>query len=167
MDILTNLGIQWPYFLSQLVNFLILLFLLKRFLYAPLIGMLQKRRSLIEKGIADAKSIEAEKNHFEEAKKEAMKMAKAEARAMIEHAMKAGEEIKGNIIKEAEEKGRDIVRYAEAHMEEEKRRLIEDVKQEVGTLVGALAEKVLREKVDARKDDEYTRRSLTGVKGSL
>ena len=164
MDILTNLGIQWPYFLSQLVNFLILLFLLKRFLYAPLIGMLQKRRSLIEKGIADAKSIEVEKDHFEEAKKEAMKMAKAEARAVIDHAMKAGEEMKAHIIKEAEEKGRDIVRYAEAHMEEEKRRLIQDVKQEVGTLVSALAEKVLREKVDARKDGEYTHRSLTGVK---
>ncbi|MEK7636596.1 MAG: F0F1 ATP synthase subunit B [Patescibacteria group bacterium] len=164
MEIFKNLGIQWPYFLSQLVNFFILLFLLKRFLYAPLIEILRKRRDLIEKGIADAQSVEIEKNRFEEVKKEDMKIAKAEARAMIERAINAGEKMKAGIIKEAEERGRDLIRYAEARAEEEKRQLTEDVKREMGAVIDLLTEKVLREKVDEQKDSDYTRRSLTGIK---
>ena len=51
---------DWTTFTLEIINFLILVWILKRFLYHPILGIIAKRRDGIEKTLADAKRIEAE-----------------------------------------------------------------------------------------------------------
>jgi len=51
---------DWTTFILEIINFLILVWILKRFLYRPVLGVVARRRAGIEKMLADAKRIEAE-----------------------------------------------------------------------------------------------------------
>lgn len=51
---------DWSTFILEIINFLILVWILKRFLYHPILGIIAKRRAGIEKAMADARSIETE-----------------------------------------------------------------------------------------------------------
>jgi len=82
MDIINNFGIQ-PYLLvAQIVNFLILFYLLKRFAFKPIITILEKRRREIELGLKNAeegkqaleKALEEEKKILQKAQTEAQKI---------------------------------------------------------------------------------------------
>ena len=51
---------DWSTFVLEIINFLILVWILKRFLYHPILGIIAKRRVSIEKAMADARSVETE-----------------------------------------------------------------------------------------------------------
>ena len=55
MEIFSKLGIDWRLLLAQVVNFLILLFVLRRFAYTPMLRFLEKRKNRIEKGLKEGK----------------------------------------------------------------------------------------------------------------
>lgn len=54
MEALANLGIDWKLLLAQVVDFVIVLLVLKRFAYQPMLKLLDERTAKIEKGLADA-----------------------------------------------------------------------------------------------------------------
>ena len=54
MDALSSLGINGPFLLAQIVNFFVLLFLLQRFLFKPLVKMLDSRKQRIAEGLQAA-----------------------------------------------------------------------------------------------------------------
>ena len=62
-ELAEQLGLDWKLLLSQAVNFLLLLFLLRKFAYLPLLKILKERRARIEEGLA--KATEADKRLLE------------------------------------------------------------------------------------------------------
>ena len=58
MEILENLGIDWKILLAQIINFLVILYLLKRFAYRPFLKILRERKEKIDKGIKRSEEIE-------------------------------------------------------------------------------------------------------------
>jgi len=83
MDILQNFGIDPLLLTAQVVNFLIIFWLLKRFAYKPIFGMLKKRQKQIEDGIENAKLAEASLQKAQEEEKEIIKKARDEARNLL------------------------------------------------------------------------------------
>jgi hypothetical protein len=57
LEALNELGILWWNLVFQIVNFLVVLWLLNRFLYKPIMKMLRERRETIAKGLAEAESV--------------------------------------------------------------------------------------------------------------
>ena len=57
---------DWTTFTLEIINFLILVWILKRFLYHPILGIIAKRRAGIEMAMADAKRIEAEASELKQ-----------------------------------------------------------------------------------------------------
>ena len=55
MEALESLGIDWKMLVAQVVNFIILLLILRKFLFGPIVKLLDDRRKTIEKGLSDAK----------------------------------------------------------------------------------------------------------------
>ena len=82
MDILKNFGVDPVLVGAQIVNFLIIFYLLKKFLYKPVLGMLKKRADKIEEGLKQAeesrlaleKTLEEEKKILSKAQDEAKKI---------------------------------------------------------------------------------------------
>lgn len=103
MDFLKDFGVQPVLLAAQVVNFLILLFILKKFLYGPILKVLETRKKTIEQSLKNAEEIEKRLIEIGELQeKEIMKAAKK------------GEEI----IKDASEYGNEIM--ADAHVQVQK-----------------------------------------------
>ncbi|MFA5830679.1 MAG: F0F1 ATP synthase subunit B [Candidatus Paceibacterota bacterium] len=155
MEALKNFGVEWPFFIAQVVNFAILFFLLKRFLYKPILDMLEKRRVEIEEGLANAKKMAEDAKKFDAEQTVLMQKAKKESQAIVDNALVAGEKIREDILKDATGKAKEFMDTAELRLEEEKKKMIGEVKGEVLSLASSIVEKILHEKMDTAHDKKF------------
>lgn len=148
-EIIRVFGINWKLLAIQAVNFGLLLILLHRFLYKPLLKVIEERQMHIKKGVENAALVEQKMDEAEGRKKEILSQAaeiaegtvrKAEARAAVE-----AERIK----KAAEESAASIVARGIARGEGEATRLKENSKEEIARMAVLAAEKILRAEAKA------------------
>ncbi len=104
--------------LWQLVNFFVLLFLLRKFLYSPIKEMLDKRAAQINGDLDDA---EARRKEAEEIK--------AEYEQKLKNARSEAQEIVDNAETRANKKAKDIINKAEARAENLKAKKLEEIEQ--------------------------------------
>lgn len=133
--IFTTFGIVWPKFLAQIILFLIVYLILKKYAFAPIIAMLEQRRRIIEEGQANAEQIkrqlaEAEK-HFEES----MRKANLEAQGMIDEARKSSEALRQKQTQDAIRQAEEIIAKARVDITNEHNQMVADVKKEMVSLV--------------------------------
>lgn len=157
-EIVATFGINGKLLLIQMVNFGILLFLLHRFLYRPVIRIMNERQAKIEKGLEDAKRATAALLDASAKKEEMLLKTKQESKEILDNALQAAGKIKDTIQKEAEEKAKAIVASAIAQSEEEKKKMMADVKEEVLALAVEITEKILGEQVTELRDKKYIER---------
>ena len=102
-EFIEQFGIDGWLLLAQTVNFSILLFVLWRFAYQPVLNMLEKRRKRVKKSIAQAEQIEKDRARTSKEFEATLLEAKAEAEAIVAKAKKTGEELKAQMQQEASE----------------------------------------------------------------
>ena len=107
-ELLSKLGIDWKLLIAQIINFLVLLFVLYKFAYGPIVAMLEKRQRKIEQGLADAEAARKNLEKSGEKQKEILKKARAEAKVIVEKAHKQAEKSKVEIAAEAKEQAEKI-----------------------------------------------------------
>jgi len=159
-ELISKLGIDWKLLIAQIVNFLVLLFVLYKFAYGPILAMLEKRQKKIEKGLADAEEAHKKLQESEEKQKEILKKARTEANVIVEKAHIQAEKSKSEIAVEAKAQAEKILANAKIEIEREKEKTIGEIKSEIGSLVVAAAEKIIGEKMDGEKDKKLIERSL-------
>lgn len=115
-EILKNFGINPILLIAQIVNFLIILYILKRFMYKPVLTVLKKRQQTIKEGLKQAEESRILLDKTEAREKEILKQAQAEARKMLEETRKQRDEI----LAEAENS-------AKVHAQ----RILEDAKKQI------------------------------------
>ncbi len=145
-EILEVFGIDWKVLLVQVVNFLLLLIILRLVLYKPLIAFLEKRRTQIIEGVAQAERAEALLKDAGTKKASIITEATVEAEGIITAARDRAREKEMALMKEAEEKSARLLREATAIAEEEKRKTIRESEAEMARLIVLGAEKALRER---------------------
>lgn len=143
-DILAVFGIDWHILIVQVVNFVLLLVILRLVLYKPLIAFLEKRRTQIIEGVAQAERAEAILKDAGTKKASIITEATVEAEGIITAARDRAREKEATLMKEAEEKSARLLREAAAIAEEEKRRAFKESEAEMARLIVLGAEKVLR-----------------------
>ncbi|MDD5489734.1 MAG: F0F1 ATP synthase subunit B [Candidatus Moranbacteria bacterium] len=159
-ELLTKLGIDWKLLIAQIVNFLVLLFILWKFAYGPVLAMLEKRQKKIEKGLADADEAHKKLAESEEKQKQILRKAREDAKGIVENARLQAEKSKAEIAVEAKAQAEKIISGARIEIETEKAKSIAEIKSEIGGLVVAATEKIIGEKMDERKDKELVEKSL-------
>ena len=160
MEALANLGIDWKLFLAQAVNFLILLFILRRYAYRPMLEFLEKRSDRIEKGLKDAEAATKKLSEMGEKEKKVLKDARHEAKALIEAAEISAKKRDAERLAETELKTKRFLEEARTKIEDEKKKSIAEVKQEIAEVVALSVEKILKEKVDKAKDREIIEKMI-------
>ena len=161
LELFTKLGIDWKLLIAQIVNFLVLLFILYRFAYKPVLAMLEKRTKKIERGLKDADAAHKKLAESEERQKEILRKARLEANVIVEKSHKQAEKAKSEIAAEAKTQAEKIIAGAKAEIGREKEKTISEIKSEIGGLVIAAAEKVIGEKMDEGKGRELIEKVLT------
>lgn len=159
-ELITKLGIDWKLLFAQIINFLVLLFVLYKFAYGPILAMLEKRQKRIEKGLKDADEARRKLAESEEKQKEILKKARVEAKEIIEKARLQSERVKSELAAEAKAQAEKVIADAKAEIDREKQKTILEIKSEIGELVVAAVERVLEEKIDEKKDKEIIEKSL-------
>lgn len=152
MEIFAKLGIDWRLLIAQAVNFAILLFVLHRFAYKPMLSFLEKRSERIEKGLKDAEAATAKLSEMEAKEKEVLDAARKEARELLQKAEESAKKRDMERAKETEEKVARMLSESEAKIREERDKVFAEAKQEIAGLVMSAVEKVTGEKMDAEKD---------------
>jgi len=163
-SVLGTLGVNWKLFLAQLVNFAVVLFIFWRWIVKPLGTTLTKRQERIEAGLKNADYMEKEKQRFEEWKQSEMKKVRGEADNILRTTTDTANKIKQETIVEAQHQANKILDQSKASIESEKVQMMKEAKQELATLVVAASEKILRAKIDPKKDQELIHESMKGIK---
>ena len=157
------LGLNWELFIAQLINFAIVLFILWKWVFTPVAKKLQERTDKIEKAMRDANSITKEKTEFEQWKNEEMKKARQEASTIVTAAQKDATAAKDQILQKSKEEQQKLVDQAKKQIEQEKNQQLQSAKSELADLVTNATEKILRSKLDGKKDGELIKNSLQSI----
>lgn len=160
MELLNNLGINGKLLLAQIINFLILLFVLYKFAYGPILKMLDDRTKKIEKGLKDADESHKKLAEIVQKEKEVLKKAREEAQAIIVKAEEQAKKNKEDIITESKTQSEKILSDAQKKIEEEKNKMLAEVKGEISNLVIMATEKIISQKLDTAKDKEIINKAL-------
>ena len=161
--ILESLGFEFPKFLWQVVNFLILLFLLKKFAYKPILDMLDERKKSIEDAINNA---ETAKNEAEKMRKEyetRLAEAKQEAQEIMAKATKLGEEMKREIVENAQSEATKAIQKAQEEINREKDLAIAALRDEVAVLAVMAAGQVLGKAISVEDHEKLVKEFVSEV----
>jgi F-type H+-transporting ATPase subunit b len=156
-------GIDWMHLLAQLVNFLIIFWLLSRFIFKPLMKKMEERSHKVEQSLKNVKEIEAKLHSAEESRKAEIQKGHLEAQEIISKAQKTAEESKNQILAEAKAASEKMIEQTKKQLENEKEKLLVEVREAAATMVVTATERILREKIDLKKDEQLIKQSLQGV----
>lgn len=138
MDILNQFGINPLLLAAQIVNFLILLFLLKKFLYGPILKVLETRKQKIEQSLKNAEEIERKLAETNEQIDKMMIKASDEVQKMMDQAKKEIALMKEEGKQEAEQQVALMFQRGEESLRMEKEKMLAQAKDHVGDLAIAI-----------------------------
>ena len=138
----------------QIVNFLLLLWLLHRFLYKPLIAKMEERTGAIKKSLEEAQVARAQAAKQEAENAERLRAAHAEAEVIRTRALQEAGEEQRRLVEAARHESQRLVESARAQLEAETRRAREELRREVSDLAVAVAEKLVRKSL---RDEDHRR----------
>ncbi len=145
---MAQLGINGPFLLAQIINFIILFLLLRRFLYPPLLRMLDERKRRIAEGLAAAdiarKEAEAERARL----MAQIEAERKEAQARIAAASAEAERVKAEIVAQAQREAEAIKAKAIAEAEAERQRILAEAHRQIAELTVLATERVVRRTLD-------------------
>ncbi len=156
------LGISPAAFVIQLISFVIVFLLLKRFAFKPIINLLEERRTTIDAGVRNGQRMEKAKAKLEADIAAAMRDARTEADKIIARGHKEAREVIRDAEKAAQHKADVILADAEVRQKEEAEHARRSLEKEIVGLVSEATEAVVEEKVDTAKDKELIRKAVKG-----
>jgi len=145
---LEKLGINITWLLAQVVNFGLLLFILWKLAYKPVLKVMDDRKQKIQESLDYAEN--AKKQAAEQQKEFDRKLADArrEAQAAATVAAQAGEKERAVILAQAREDARKMIEQAKEQIEYERKQMLAELRQEVVQLSLLAAEKVVSQSLD-------------------
>ncbi|WP_422106697.1 F0F1 ATP synthase subunit B [Winogradskyella sp.] len=126
------------------ITFLILLFLLRKFAWKPILGAVSEREEGIKDALASAENARKEMENLQADNERILQEARAEREAMLKDAREIREQTIAKAETEAQEKASKIIEKAQAAIESEKKAAMAELKSHVAGLSIDIAEKVVR-----------------------
>ena len=148
----------------QLIGFLLLLFLLGKYAWRPILGALNERETSIEQALSAAEKAKAEMAQLKSENEQLLADARKEREAMLRDATAAANKLREEAREQASEESARIVADAQASIEVQKQAALAEIKHQVGDLSLVIAEKILREKLDdSEKQKDYVARLVNDL----
>ncbi len=134
-ETLRTLGIQWPKLIAQVINFAIVMFVLWKWAYKPVLKMLELRREKVAESVTNADKIKAELAATEAKRQEVLNQANEQANKLIEEARAAAARVQAQETQRAAATAEQIVAKAREASIQDHARMLTELKREVGRLV--------------------------------
>ena len=138
-DILNLFGLEGKLFIAQIINFAILLFILKKFLYEPIAKMMEERKTKIKQGLDDAENAKKALIEADNQKILILKEAKIDADKILENTKKSSENLKQKSSEDAKKQAAEIVDNAKKQAQAE----FDKASKQVGSMSVDLSKKIV------------------------
>lgn len=147
------------------ISFLILLFILGKFAWKPILGAISERENYIEDALLKAEAAKDEMSRLTNENEALLKQARAERDIILHEAKRLKDQIISDAKEAAHTEGARMIELARIEINNQKAIAMADVKNQVASLSLEIAEKVLRKQfADQQKQDELVSQLLKEVK---
>jgi F-type H+-transporting ATPase subunit b len=147
---LEGLGINLGYLISQIINFVLLLFILRQFLYKPIVGMLDRRSEKIRTDLQEAEEARSKAEAARQEYEQQLEQARDERRSIVAQATEQAEKMKEDVLAEARAEATEIASKAQDEMEYERRQVLRQAQDQIVDLALAAAGRVVGESLDEK-----------------
>lgn len=149
------------------VAFLIVVFLLKRLAWKPILNTLREREEFIDKSLKSAEEAKAEMSRLKSDNEKLLAEARIERDKMLKEAREMREKMLSEAKKSASEEGDKMIAQAKNEIEKEKSAAMQELRAQVAELSLSIAEKVLRKEFeDKNKQQALVDDYLKGVQSN-
>ena len=151
---ISELGINLPTLLTQVVTFIILLVILRFVAYKPIMRMLDERSKRVKESMEQAEAVKEQSARAEDELKKQLEEASREGQERITRAVKAGEEVKLKAQEEAKKEAETLLDRARAEIQRERDDAVGEVRREFADLTVLAAGKVIEKSLDKEEHRE-------------
>ncbi len=147
----------------QICNLLILTALLKKFLFKPVMAVLDKRQAEIDGMYGEASQAEAEAKELKSAYEKRLAAAREEADGLVQNAVRTAKTRSDEIVGEARERAVQLKDKADREIEQERKKAFMDVKNELSGIAVDIASKVVEREVDPKDHEAFIEEFIRNV----
>lgn len=159
MDLITpEIGL----FFWQTIVFLILLFLMAKFAWKPILSSVKNREQSINDALASAENARKEMQNLKSDNEQLLKEARAERDAILKEARELKEKVITDASEEAKVKADKIVADAKRSIEIEKQSAMAELKNQVAELSVEIAEKIVRKELSGKNEQHQMIEKMIG-----
>ncbi|MDQ0257195.1 F-type H+-transporting ATPase subunit b [Evansella vedderi] len=163
MDALFGTHLTWLDAVYQILGFLVLMWLLKRYALGPVMDMMEKREKHVADQISSAEKNREEAEKYLAEQREAIQTARNEAKEIVERTKKLSEQQASEIIASAKKDAERIKETAIAEINQEKEQAISALREQVSTLSVLVATKVIEKELNEQEQEKLIRETLKEV----
>jgi len=145
-ELFAAFGLDWKLLLIQALNFGILLYVLWRFLYDPVLKIIDERRAKIAEGVQKAEAADRRLSEADTEGKGILAGASKEAEGLVASARNRADEQTAEILKRSHEQAERVLADASARAEEARRQALASGEKEIARAAMLAAEKILEKK---------------------
>lgn len=161
-----KLGINLGYLIVQILNFIIIFLVLKKWVFGPIMGLLEKRQKLTAEGVENARIAEESKAKADEQAAQIINEAHVKATEIKREAAKTADNAAQEIKNAAEAEAAKILANARADAEKAKEGLLEQLRPQVSVLAMAAAQKLVGSALDEQRQRALLAEFFSGVKAN-
>lgn len=163
MEILESLGIDWKLLLGQIINFLVVLYVLKRFAYQPFLDVLNKRQNKIASGIKKSEEAERRIQMVDQQTAKVLSNTQKRASQILKQSEDRAKIKADQIIDASQSERKEILTAAEQRGQAEIEKMRKGQGEKMMDAGLSLAEKILQEKIDIKKDQRIIKDFLANL----
>jgi len=167
MEIAKQFGIEPILLLAQIVNFLVILFVLKKFFYKPIVKMLDDRKKKIEESLKNADLIEEKLAQTEERSAAILENARKNAEDLMADAKAEAQRIADAAAVEARASTEETLKKAVEQIQTEREKMQKDLENQTLDLVVATVKKVLGRNLKEAEKKSLTAKSISQISKNI
>jgi F-type H+-transporting ATPase subunit b len=150
-------------FIWTIITFLVLLTLLAKFAWRPLLQALESRAALIRKSLDDAQQAKQDLERLQQESAQIIKAARAEAESIVSRSRSDGERLREEMKQKARADAEGIVRNAERQIQLETARAVQQIRREAVDLSVMIASKIIGRNLSKADNESLIEEALKQI----
>lgn len=147
-------------FLWTIATFVVLVLLLGKFAWRPLLEALERRQESIRKSLEDADQAKQELERLQQESAEILRGARVEAEGIISRSRSDADQLGEELKRKARGEAESIVREAKRQIESEKVQALREIRDEVADLSITIASRLLERNISKEDNDKLVEETL-------
>lgn len=164
MEILKDFGVDPFLLVAQIVNFLIILYVLRRFLYKPVFEMLKKREDTIKSGLEKSEEAQRILEQTLEEEKTILKRAQSQSNKLIEDAKNQAQEILKQSEENSKKQAQSLIKDAQEQIHKETKNAQEQLTHHVSELAVQFLQKAVQDLFGDKEQEEILAKAIKKIK---